>query len=76
VCSDHRYIPALLENFAEMTDANEAGNWVQYRNKLTSMTFFNGDFSSAEIYACTDKSALGDPGVVEIRKTLLAEIVG
>jgi len=74
VCSDHRYIPALLENFAEMTDANEAGNWVKYRNKLTGANFYNGDLSSSEIHACHDKRALGDDGVHALRHELGAVI--
>jgi len=66
-CSDHRFIPILLEKFAEMTDASEKDNWVKYKNKLTGNEFYNGDLSSEEIFACEDKRALGDPGVQDFR---------
>jgi ribosomal protein S27E len=64
-CGSHRYIPILLDNFAEMVTAN-AGD-VAYRNKLTENTFTNGDLSSVEIKAAQDKSALGDPDVQALR---------
>lgn len=73
-CSDHRYIPILLEKFAEMTDANEKENWVMYRNRITGTEFYNGDLSSEEIRACQDKKALGDAGVQDIRHTLSAKV--
>lgn len=66
-CAEHRYIPILLENFAEPIDANEDQNWVRYRNKLTGNEFYNGDLSSEEIYACEDKRALGDAEVNTLR---------
>ena len=75
ICKDHRYIPILLENFAEMTDANQEQNWVKYRNKLTGNEFYNGDLSSDEIRACEDKKALGDAGVNELRYAFGAEVV-
>lgn len=73
-CSDHRYIPILLENFAEMTDANEKDNWVKYRNKLTGSEFYNGDLSSEEIFNCQDKQMLGDEGVQDLRHVLGAKV--
>lgn len=69
-CPSHRYIPALLEKFAEPVDAS--GNAVEYRNKLTGATFSNGELSSAEIRACTDKKMLGqervDPNLKQLRE--------
>ena len=73
-CSDHRYIPILLEKFAEMTDASEKENWVKYKNKLTGNEFYNGDLSSDEIFDCEDKRALGDPDVQDIRYTFDAKV--
>src|SRR5690606_11380185 len=52
-CDAHRYIPAVLENFAEPVDGNQADNWVKYRHKQTGKTFTNGappaGFTSHEI---------------------------
>lgn len=73
-CVEHRYIPILLEKFAEPIDANEEQNWVKYRNKLTGNEFYNGDLSSEEIYACQDKRALGDAEVNAIRYELGAKV--
>jgi hypothetical protein len=76
-CSEHRYIPILLDRFAELADADDLRNLVMYRNKVTGAEFVNGfgssDFvSSAEIRALADKSMLGqecsDPTIKELRK--------
>lgn len=77
-CTSHRYIPALLERFAEMVDAD--GESVEYRNKLTGATFSNGELSSAEIRACQDKAMLGqervDPALKELRQQFGGTYVG
>lgn len=73
-CSDHRYIPILLENIGEVVDASEEHNWVCYKNKLTGNEFYNGDLSSKEIHACHDKRALGDKQVNDFRYELGGEI--
>jgi len=61
-CQAHRYIPQLLANWAEATDASDADNWVRYRLKSTGAEFTNGQppdgLSSEEIHACADKRAL------------------
>lgn len=71
-CQDHRIIPVLLQNFAELVDANQAGNWVAYRNKLTGAMFHNhtppAGLTSAEIHACADKRSLGHAEVDELRR--------
>ena len=68
--SDHRYIPILLERFAEAIDAD--GDQVEYRNKITGEKFSNGELSSAEIRACKDKAMLGqervDPALQALRE--------
>lgn len=74
-CADHRHIPIMLRNFAEMTDANSEQNWVQYRNTLTGATFWNGDLSSQEIRNCQDKRMLGDEGMNHWRYELGAKVV-
>jgi len=61
-CDGHRYLPQMLEHWAEWTDASEVDNTVTYRLK-DGRTFVNGarpfGFSSIEIQACADKAALG-----------------
>jgi len=74
-CDQHRYIPILLETFAEMTDASEKDNWVKYKNRLTGNEFYNGDLSSDDIYNCADKRALGDPSVNSLRYELDGKLV-
>lgn len=73
-CENHRYIPVLLERFAKVIDASEEYNWVRYENTLTGNSFYNGDLSSQEIFACQDKRALGDASVQSIRHELGGKI--
>jgi hypothetical protein len=77
-CDQHRYIPKLLDNFAEFVDAD--GHNVTYKNKLTGNHFNNGegaanDYASNEIWAAHSKETLGDPMVEEIREEFGAKIV-
>ena len=74
VCTDHRFIPILLINFAEMIDSD--GVNVTYRNKLTRTTFENGEWTSEEIRAAHDKKALGDPIINEAREVFSARVAG
>jgi len=68
-CQAHRYIPALLGNFADAVDADTEANSITYRHRVTGNAFINGlppeGYESAEIHACADKKALGDAGVRE-----------
>lgn len=76
-CGNHRFIPILLDNFAEMTDSD--GDSVNYRNKESGQAFVNGPrpgYSSAEIAACADKRALGDADVNQLREEYDGTIVG
>lgn len=76
-CADHRFIPALLANFADLVDAD--GNNVRYRNKATGVEFVNGErpgYSSAEIAACADKRALGNAEVNAMREEFDGRITG
>lgn len=70
-CSDHRYIPLVLANFASMIDADYEKNWAHYYLNVDG-EFTNGappyGLSSQEIHACRDKSMLVDPYVDELRK--------
>lgn len=77
-CQSHRYIPSTL-NWCRVTDANEADNWIEYRINGTENIFRNcaqpDGFSSEEIAACYDKSALCDALVREIRADMDARII-
>jgi len=69
-CQAHRVIPVLLRNWAEPVDASEQDNWVRYQLK-SGGEFVNGlppqGFTSDELHALVDKSALADPQVRELR---------
>ena len=75
-CSAHRFIPSLLSRWAELIDANDALNVAKYRNTLTGNEFENGEWSSVEIHAATDKRAIGDAGVNQWRQAFDAKISG
>ena len=73
-CAEHRYIPILLEKFAEPVDAGD--NFVEYRNRLTGVQFNNGELASTEIRACKDKAMLGQERVDPDLKALREEFGG
>ena len=77
-CDSHRYIPILLDRFAEIADASHADNWVRYRLKSGQGEFVNGQppagLSSAEIHACAHKDMLVDETVQVLREQLSARI--
>lgn len=77
-CSDHRYIPILLERTATQIDGSDEENWVKYKNNLSGHEFINGEhgFGSQELYSCKDKTALGQPIVQSFLDTLNAEVTG
>jgi hypothetical protein len=60
-CDDHRYIPRLVENFAELE--NDEDGVTTWRNKLTGAYFKQPDYLSREFVAAADKRLLGDDGV-------------
>ena len=69
-CEQHRYIPILLEKFAQPVDMVETAVVYQMSDKQ----FVNGDpgadstyLSSAEIHACKDKTALTDIVATSLR---------
>lgn len=77
-CQGHRFIPVLLRRFADVEDADTEGNWIKYRHRVSGNEFTNGmhptGFESIEIHACKDKNALGDAGVMALRKELGGKI--
>lgn len=78
-CSEHRFIPIMLEHVGEMIDAQD--NQVKYKNKLTGFEFTNGHapgFKSREIFAAKDKRILNDAdaSLLALRKEFDAEITG
>ena len=68
-CQAHRYIPVLLQRFAEPVDASEQDNWVRYSLKDGAGEFVNGappaGFESQEIHAAQHKTMLADQTVAE-----------
>jgi hypothetical protein len=68
----HRYIPALLQNFADYTGTEDGEN-PQYKHRTTGLQFGNGtppiNYTSDEIRACEDKRILGDAGLNDLRAT-------
>jgi hypothetical protein len=79
-CQAHRFIPQLLDNWAEMIDADEQDNWVKYRLKDGRGEFINGlppvGHESAEIAAAGDKGFLAaNPYVDALRVGFDARVV-
>lgn len=76
-CDAHRFIPALLANWATVVDASQDDNWVRYQTDHGELV--NGPhphgFESGEIAACEDQAALCDPFVLEVRTDMDARIV-
>jgi hypothetical protein len=75
-CPDHRFIPSLLAQFAEVVDSD--GDSVRYRNTLTGREFTNGPapgYLSTEIHAADDKRALGDPVTDALRAEFDGHVV-
>ena len=83
-CQAHRVIPILLRNFAEPVDASDQDNWIRYSLKNGAGEFTNGaqpeGYSSTEIYAAADKTALAlcakNDFVQQMRREFGAEVVG
>jgi hypothetical protein len=76
-CADHRFVPIHLQTFADAIDSD--GDAVTYRHRETGRSFVNGPrpgYSSAEIAACEDKRALGDPDTEQLRKEFDGVVVG
>lgn len=77
-CERHRVIPILLERWAEPADVIDGA--VIYRNKITGNPFANGPrpegYSSAELAACADKGAIGEPELKGFRDEFEGEVVG
>ena len=81
-CDEHRFIPQTLP-WAEVTNANHAQNWVQYRHLATGWEFANGappsGFLSREIYASANKASIAmvanDTELMTLRQNFGAEIV-
>lgn len=78
-CQAHRFIPILLENWAEPIGGDDAANVVTYRNRATGAQFQNAeggaqDYSSIEIHACEDKRAIGHPDIEAFRQAFGAKV--
>lgn len=78
-CDHHIYHPTLLQNFARPVDS-DGRNAVDYENVAAGgkVFFRNGPdgYASREIRACTDKRALGQEDVDQLREQFDAEVTG
>lgn len=78
-CQAHLFIPALLKNFASVEDSSESENWIEYQHRETGKPFRNGlygeCFQSLEIHSASDKRALTEEAVKEIRREFAARVV-
>jgi len=70
-CPHHRFIPQLVP-FAEVHDASEADNWVEYRNKTDGRLFVNGqgDLQHTSLDIQRAGKLITDEGLDEIKKPL------
>ena len=75
-CEDHRYIPPLLANWAELVELGD-GN-PRYKNLRSGNEFVNGDdgYSSAEIAAVQDVKFVGDAAADELKLKMGARVTG
>lgn len=78
-CQAHRFIPILLENWAELLGGDDASNVVRYRNRATGAEFQNAegganDYSSIEIHAAEDKRIIGDAFANELKARFCATV--
>lgn len=81
-CEAHAYIPDLLANWAEPTDAIGAN--VEYLNRLNGQQFFNGPgvdigadaYASAELYAAKDLAVIGSTPADAVREAFGGRVVG
>ena len=75
-CEDHRYIPDLLGNWAELTDPGE-GN-PRYKNLRSGNEFVNGNggYASAEIAAVQDIKFIGDAAADKLKVKMNATVTG
>ena len=78
-CTEHRYIPILLKNWADPVDASESKNWVVYKLKTSGFEFKNADptdgFTSQELYALKEKSMLDCKELLELRQQFDGRLV-
>lgn len=74
-CADHRYIPVLMGRIGELVAA-ENDNATYRKADGTSFTNGEGGYTSEEIRAAQDKSALGDKVVEVVRAKFGAKVIG
>lgn len=79
-CSGHLYIPILLERVAKPVDGTDSSVTYEMSN---GGQFINGDpdefgihISSTEIHSVSDKAALVEPRIVELRQQMMEQYPG
>jgi hypothetical protein len=71
-CEEHRHIPQLLSNWAELIDAS--GNRLEYRNKISGKSFDQPGYSSQELHNMGDKRLVGDKILNALKQDFAATI--
>ena len=75
-CNQHRFIPHLIENWAEFLEIE--GESVKYKNTQNGKEFYNGEpgYSSIEISLVNDVRIIGNETVDEIKETFDGRVAG
>ncbi len=75
-CDQHRFIPHLIENWAEFKEMD--GESVKYKNTQNGKEFLNGEpgYSSIEISLAQDVRIIGDETVDQIKQTFDGRVAG
>lgn len=74
-CKDHRYIPEVLDNFADFIRVDGEDTLV-YKHKKTNNEFSNGFYSSKEIHSIASTDLLGAKAIDDIKEVFDATIEG
>ena len=73
-CADHRHIPDLLKNWAEIKDLSD-NYTLHYINKITNAEFNQPGYTSKDITECQSKEMIGNPVVTELISDMGGEII-
>ena len=68
-CAEHRYIPAMIEGFAELELHDDLGNVTTWRNRLEpSRTWRQPEWSSWEMRNAESKALIGDTKIDDLKR--------
>ena len=70
-CQYHCVRPEFISSWADVVDADEGENCVEYRNKLNNCLFTNGpldgQYLSTELHAAENPIVIGDPDIDRVK---------